>query len=50
MMSLIHLFSSFTGIDWDRTWDKGIVEFLNTIAFIKEYKRREAKQNSSTKN
>lgn len=45
MMSLIHMFSSFTGIDWDRVWDKGIVEFLNTIAFIKEYKRREADSN-----
>ena len=40
-MSLIYQFSSFTGIDWDRVWDKNIVEFFNIIAFIKEYKRRE---------
>ncbi len=41
LMSLIYQFSSFTGIDWDRVWDKNIVEFFNIIAFIKEYKRRE---------
>lgn len=41
MMSLVHLYSDFTHIDWDRVWDKSIVEFFNTIAFIKEYRKRE---------
>lgn len=45
MMSLIHLYSDFTRIDWDRVWDKGIVEFFNTLAFIKEYRKREAEMN-----
>lgn len=41
IMALIKDYSDFTHIDWDRTWEKNINEFLNTIAFIKEYKRRE---------
>lgn len=40
MMSLIHLFSDFTHIDWDRVWDKNIVEVLNIIAFIREFNKR----------
>lgn len=44
ILNLIKEYSDFTHIDFDRTWDKGIVEFLNTIAFIKEYKRREMEQ------
>ena len=38
MMDLIHTFSSFTLTPWDAVWDK------NIIAFIREYKRREAEQ------
>lgn len=40
-MCLIKDYSDFTHIDFDGVWDKPIAEFLNTIAFIKEYKRRE---------
>ena len=42
ILSLIHSYSEFTLIDWDRVWDKSIVEFFNTLAFIREYKKREA--------
>lgn len=41
MLSLIHTYAEFTHIDWDRVWDKGIVEFFNMLAFITEYKKRE---------
>ena len=44
MMDLIHTFSSFTLTPWDAVWDKNIIEFFNIIAFIREYKRREAEQ------
>lgn len=40
-MSLIHEYSDFTHIDWDRVWDKNIIEFFNTIAFMREHRRRE---------
>lgn len=39
-MSLVKMYSDFTHIDWDTVWDKGIVEVLNTVAFIKEYNGR----------
>jgi len=44
MMDLIHTFSEFTLTPWDAVWDKNIIEFFNIIAFIREYKRREAEQ------
>lgn len=44
MMDLIHTFSEFTLTPWDSVWDKNIIEFFNIIAFIREYKRREAEQ------
>lgn len=44
MMDLIHTFSEFTLTPWDTVWDKNIIEFFNIIAFIREYKRREAEQ------
>lgn len=50
MMSLIHIYSDFTHIDWDRVWDKGIVEFFNTLAFITEYKKREVSKNRPATN
>lgn len=53
ILSLIHYYSDFTHIDWDRVWNKNIVEFFNTVAFIKEFKRREEeaikKLNKTTK-
>lgn len=44
IMDLIHTFSEFTLTPWDAVWDKNIIEFFNIIAFIREYKRREAEQ------
>lgn len=44
MMDLIHTFSQFTLTPWDDVWNKNIIEFFNIIAFIREYKRREAEQ------
>ena len=44
IMDLIHTFSEFTLTPWDSVWNKNIIEFFNIIAFIREYKRREAEQ------
>lgn len=43
-MCLIHDYSDFTNTKWAEVWDINIIEFFQTIAFIKEYKRREAQQ------
>lgn len=57
MLSLIKCYADFTNNTFDVVWDKSIVEFFNMLAFIKEYKRREAedlkrasKKNSLTRN
>ena len=42
ILSLIKTYADFTNNTFDIIWDKSIVEFFNMIAFIKEYKRREA--------
>lgn len=44
IMCLIHDYSDFTNTKWSEVWDINIIEFFQTIAFIKEYKRREAQQ------
>ena len=37
-------YADFTHNRFEDVWDKNIIEFFNMIAFIKEYKRREAEE------
>lgn len=44
ILSLIKTYADFTHNRFEDVWDKNIIEFFNMIAFIKEYKRREAEE------
>lgn len=43
-MSQIKAYSDFTNTKWSEVWDINIIEFFQTLAFIKEYKKREQQQ------
>lgn len=40
-MSLMKEYYDFTGVIFTDVWNINIIEFFQTIAFIKEYKKRE---------
>ena len=44
LMSMMKDYSDFCNCKYSEVWEVNIVEFFQMLAFIKEYKRREAEQ------